>query len=260
MSQIQTGTASVTLGSTNVIASAGNDWTDAQTARSVGSPVFFSVVGNTEVPYQVVSVVDPLHSPSGFWEANLISNYVGATNAAVRYILHKDFTNNLSLPIFSPGDNQTAQLLARAFVAIDSSALATNFNTLVAATFLSTKLTSDSAASTVTTLGNVAGLALPVTIALYYNFRFGIIWNAATATTGIKIGLTTPTATVYTQVGVGNYAAGAGGDTTANYFTMVEGVIVPSATGTLQVQFAAGVAAAGNVVVKQGSFGTAWVL
>ncbi len=120
MAQIQTGTASVVNGDETVIASAGNDWSDAQIALSFGTPVLFSVQGDTEVPYQVVTCTPPNLSASGFWELELTSAYLGLTQTAVPYIIHKDFTNNLQLPIISPGDTQTAQLQARMVEILDT--------------------------------------------------------------------------------------------------------------------------------------------
>jgi hypothetical protein len=43
--------------------------------------------------------------------------------------------------------------------------------------------------------------------------------------------------------------------TATTYVAFIRGVILPSAGGSLQVQHAAEVGAAGNVVVKQGSYG-----
>jgi hypothetical protein len=136
-------------------------------------------------------------------------------------------------------------------------------------------LTADLAVTTSTTLANSTGLSFSVLSGVYYDFEFGVVWRTATATTGIKLGLTTPTFTVFSAMVNGNVAADGtaaewtgslttSGDssslsgaeaTNTDYIAFVRGMILPSANGTLQLQHAAEVAAAGNVTVRQGSFG-----
>lgn len=137
------------------------------------------------------------------------------------------------------------------------------------------KLTADLSATTSTTLANSTGLSFAVLSGSYYWFRFIVLFTSATATTGLKLGATTPTTTIYSaRVQVpsaadgtdsevvgwlsssGDSVIGTGVETTGVvYAARVEGIIIPSADGTLQVQHAAEVGSAGNVVVKQGSAG-----
>lgn len=136
-------------------------------------------------------------------------------------------------------------------------------------------LTADLAVTTSTTLANSTGLSFSVLSGVYYDFEFGVVWRTATATTGLKLGLTTPTFTVFAATVNGQVAAdgaaaewtgalSTSGDSSAlsgaeatntDYIAYIRGMILPSANGTLQVQHAAEVAAAGNVTVRQGSFG-----
>lgn len=136
-------------------------------------------------------------------------------------------------------------------------------------------LTADLAATTSTTLADTTGLSFSVLTGLYYRFFFQILFTSATATTGIKIGLTTPTFTIFTgTVRIPIAADGTAGETQGwlttsgdsvsgsdvpatgtVYSARIDGLIIPSADGTLQVQHAAEAAAAGNVIVKQGSNG-----
>ena len=143
------------------------------------------------------------------------------------------------------------------------------------------KLTADLAGTTSTTLADTTGLVFPVVASTYYFIKFGVIWTTASATTtGIKIGATTPTFTIYAGRVSGHVAAdgtaadfeGAlttSGDSVAlasaeaigtAYLAMVELMILPSANGNVQIQHAAEAAAAGAVVVKQGSFGILQIL
>jgi hypothetical protein len=123
MAQTQDGLVSVTNGSNVVDATTPDmDWTDADTALGFGVPVLFSVQGDTEVPYPVSSItLDAVAPPAGpIWHLTLTSNYVGDTNAAAEYTIHTDFTTNLQIPLPSPGDTQTAQIISRAFETLDT--------------------------------------------------------------------------------------------------------------------------------------------
>jgi hypothetical protein len=142
------------------------------------------------------------------------------------------------------------------------------------------KLTADLGATTSTTLANTTGLSFAVKSGVYYRFHFLVVYTTVTITTGLKVGLTTPTFTIYAATVRGVVAAGAtsaqwtdalssSGDssiqsgvetTVVPYIAEIEGIILPSADGTLQVQHAAEVGAAGNVIVKQGSCGQLWVM
>lgn len=136
------------------------------------------------------------------------------------------------------------------------------------------KLGSDLAATTSTTLANSTGLSFTLASGFYYRFWFGIIFTSATATTGIKIGLTFPSGIFAANVRIpcaadgtdafvdgtiitsGDSVIGTGVETTSTrYLVTIEGIIVTGAAGALQVQHAAEVGAAGNVIVGQGSMG-----
>lgn len=139
------------------------------------------------------------------------------------------------------------------------------------------KITADLGASVSTVLADATGLLLAVKNGVYYAFEFGVLWTTATATTGLKIGLTIPAATIYSAMvnmpvaadgaaaewtgaltASGDSTLGSGAEATGTvYLAQIHGVILPSADGNVQVQYAAEVGAAGNVVVKQGSYGIA---
>lgn len=111
--QVQDGTADVTNGSATVVASPSTDWSDAQVALQQGSPCFFSLVGTTEIPVQVLAATSPAISSSGNWELTLVEPWAGDTLLAQLYMIHKDFTPNAGLAIPSAGDKQWAQMYAR---------------------------------------------------------------------------------------------------------------------------------------------------
>lgn len=142
------------------------------------------------------------------------------------------------------------------------------------ASAITVKLTADLAASTSTTLANAAGLSLAVTAGTYYSFDFVVLFQSAATTTGLRLGLTCPAFTVYSaRVGIPVAADGVAGDLqgwlttsgdsvlgtgvqaiTTTYAATIRGVILPSASGTLQVQYASEVSGSG-VTIKQGSHG-----
>lgn len=112
--QITTGTCSVTNGSATVIASDGNDWSDA----SVGD--LFFVTGVEGVNYFIGAVTPPETSGSGFWELSLTAPYAGTTAAGVEYAISIHFTTVLGLPIPQAGDRRTDLLVARALAILDT--------------------------------------------------------------------------------------------------------------------------------------------
>jgi hypothetical protein len=114
MAQIQSGSVAVVNGNNKVIASAGNDWSQAIVNG------FFSVVGTGEVLYTIASITDPAHSTSGYWEITLSGNYAGVTNATAAYMIHHDFTVRKNFPILNPGDVNTAQIVARLTQMLDA--------------------------------------------------------------------------------------------------------------------------------------------
>jgi hypothetical protein len=126
--QISGGTVTVTNGSSTVVASQYNDWSQAQIALQNGSPVFFSLIGLTQIPVQVSAVTSPQVSASGNWELTLVTPWTQPSTtlpAGDQYVIQKDYTANLHLPLPSGGDQNWAQFLARAFQIIDANIVGT---------------------------------------------------------------------------------------------------------------------------------------
>jgi len=110
--QISSGTVTVTSGSATVEASPNNDWSDVLIALGYGSPVYFMLLGSTEVPRSVVGAQSPSTSASGNWELTLAAPWNGATQVDVAYLIHKDFTLNLGLALATAGEQGWAQLFS----------------------------------------------------------------------------------------------------------------------------------------------------
>lgn len=144
-------------------------------------------------------------------------------------------------------------------------------------------LTADLSGSTSITLADVTGLGFAVAANTRYGFRFVLLYQqASTTTTGIAVGLTIPASPTVFSAGVeifgraANASSGAsfegvitasGGAVTSDqvaatattYPAVVEGVLCNGTNaGTLQLQWAAEVAAAGAITPKQGSYGELW--
>lgn len=137
------------------------------------------------------------------------------------------------------------------------------------------KLTGDLGAVTSTTLTDTTGLAFSVVSGTYYRFEFYIVFRTANTSSGLKVGLTYPSATIaaaHAQIPIaadgtaadfggqitssGDSVVGTGVEATnTDYLAVVRGTILPSANGTLQVQHARGGSSANNVTVKQGTHG-----
>lgn len=137
------------------------------------------------------------------------------------------------------------------------------------------KLTSDLALSTSTTLANT-GPSFNVLAGVYYMFRFLLLYQTAATTTGIKTSVTIPAASrfaAWVQTPVSTAAGGTAnvyadwattsgdavtgtGTPAANvdHFATLEGLIVPSADGTLALQHASEVTTTG-VTVRSGTMG-----
>lgn len=114
--QIRTGTCSVENGSSIVVASAGNDWSQA------GPNSLFSVpnVDGSSVLYTVATVEDPEESESGFWELHLTANYAGTTATGVAYQITKDFSPTLGLSLIAYGDTDTAILINKNLLLVEA--------------------------------------------------------------------------------------------------------------------------------------------
>lgn len=141
------------------------------------------------------------------------------------------------------------------------------------------KLTADGGNRTTATLTDETGLVFALKNGTYYRFTFHLIYTTTVTTSGLKWGLTTPAVTHFAALGRTLVAAdgpaasfdglvNTSGDSivatdaqaiTADQLAIIEGTILPSADGNLQVQ-TANEAAAGTVVTKQGSNGMLWEL
>lgn len=124
------------------------------------------------------------------------------------------------------------------------------------------------------TLVNVTGCSFAVLAGLYYEFEFLVPFRSTVATVGLKLGLTFPAVTRFACKGMIPIAvAGAGSDLqgfitasggsvigtavpaiNTDYLAVVSGIIVPSANGTVQLQFAAETTGA-TVTCRQGTLG-----
>lgn len=136
-----------------------------------------------------------------------------------------------------------------------------------------------SVSTTSTTPVNATDLVFPVLNGRFYKFRFEVVARTAAANHGIGFTVTTPTVTrlaahAYMQVsgaGVATFDIGQittsgtliqfGGFPAANQDTLaiIEGIIVPSADGNVQLQIATENAAT-QVSIESGSFGLLWDL
>jgi len=134
------------------------------------------------------------------------------------------------------------------------------------------RLTADEPAKVNATLTDT-GLSFAVTSGVYYRFRFHILYSSSATSIGIKIGLTTPAFTRFGAIvrvlagsssnlgeHTGAITASGGSVVTpnvvtinTNYVAVIEGVLLPSANGTLMVQYASEATTA--VTMKQGSSG-----
>jgi len=139
------------------------------------------------------------------------------------------------------------------------------------------KRTIDTTNSVATPIG-VGDMAFAVTSGTYYAFKFIILYSTGATTTGIKLSLTFPTATVQSAnvLIFGQTTDGAttepwagtinsSGDVVTStgvavinvpYVAIVEGTILPSSNGSLQLRFSPEVAAAATI--KRGSLGYIW--
>lgn len=133
-----------------------------------------------------------------------------------------------------------------------------------------TVLSSD-IATTSTTIANVTGLSFSVTSGLTYKFRFFITYTSAATTTGSRWSINGPSATflyyfssysltttsITNNQGLSGYdvpaAANATSAATGSNIAIIEGIIKPSANGTVIARFASEVS--GNAITaKTGSF------
>ena len=138
----------------------------------------------------------------------------------------------------------------------------------------SIKITSDYS-TTVTTNVGITGLLFAITAGTYYRFKFTVIYQSAATTTGLAVSANIPAVTTF-SAGVllpnsgatsalrgyltanNGLATGAGTPTTTGlYIVEVDGLILPSSSGNLQMQFASEINAS-TVTIKAGTNGLLW--
>lgn len=137
----------------------------------------------------------------------------------------------------------------------------------------SVKKTADQRNTTVI-LADISGLSFAVLDGTYYAFRFLIPFRSVATTTGLVLALTIPSVTTFTATArIPVTADGTGGErqgwitssgdevvgegveaTGTDYLAIIEGMILPSADGTLQAQFRSEVNTSA-VTVRQGACG-----
>jgi hypothetical protein len=138
------------------------------------------------------------------------------------------------------------------------------------------ELTADATAVVGTAYGDAcAGLNLAVTNGVTIRFQFMLFWVANATTTGARFSLNGPahtrltysvrhntTATVFPLRDIGTaydqpFTIGTASDAAEN-LCLIEGLLLPSASGTLAVRSAAEVISPGSVTVKAGSSVLYW--
>lgn len=107
MSQVTTGSVSVTSGSASIVGS-GTDWATSVTAGSIFT------IASSGVPYVIGAVADDTH-------ATLTSVYAGSTASGQAYRITTSFTPTRGLPYPEHGDLDTATILKRAMLILDQS-------------------------------------------------------------------------------------------------------------------------------------------
>lgn len=106
MSQYRTGTVSVTTGDATVTGS-GTTWLANLAAGAV-----FTVIGS-RVPYVVASITDDTH-------LELTAPYTGLSYSGLAYAVTTSFTPELGIPYVEAGDVDTATVLKRSMLTIES--------------------------------------------------------------------------------------------------------------------------------------------
>ena len=174
-------------------------------------------------------------------------------------IIVNDGTNSVRLPVGSDGQALIANSTAPNGVNWD----APNYRNLVT-------LNSDVASTASTAFQDVTGLSFPVTAGTTYRFKATIIYTASATTVGSRWAVNGPASptllaynSVWTLTATTNSAANAAAydtgtasatsATTAGNIATVEGIIIPSASGTFIIRFAPETATASGTVVKAGS-------
>ena len=136
------------------------------------------------------------------------------------------------------------------------------------------KLTADATAITSSTPAAVAGLLFTLTSGTYYTFKFLLLVQTSDATVGPRLGLSLPAFTTFGATVTALFAADGAAATwtgaltvdddyttltdlpaaSTSYLVTVEGVILPSGAGDVQI-IAAREGATGTITIKQASAG-----
>jgi hypothetical protein len=134
-------------------------------------------------------------------------------------------------------------------------------------------LAADRPVTTTTTLVNTTGLSFAVTAGSLYRFMAMVVFRSGTSTIGLKLGATVPAFTVYgasVLVPIANDGTAAAfhgwltssGDSVVgtavaaintDFVATVHGMLVPSASGTVQVQHASDATGSAGITVRRGS-------
>jgi hypothetical protein len=130
------------------------------------------------------------------------------------------------------------------------------------------RLTADLAANSATALADATGLSFAVVAGQVYRFQFWVIFQSAALTTGIQLSVNAPASSALAynvaipisataQVlgfrrAVNVASVGTGVDAiTANLLATVEGIIAPTASGTLQLRYSSEIAASAVTIKAQ---------
>ncbi len=129
---------------------------------------------------------------------------------------------------------------------------------------------SDSASIASIACQNVTGASFPVTSGVTYRFHATIVHTASATTLGVGYGASGPATSLFSLTGVSTLSTGlisGAGNSAVNSCTnvtasslattgtadTVDGIIIPSASGTFQLQFSPETATANGIIIKAGS-------
>jgi len=184
-----------------------------------------------------------------------------------------NFINNTALVPYTPGTRlNDSMVVVRALVNAKQDALisGTNIKTINGESLLgSTNISISGSGPTrvflpndvinnnavANTIADISGLSFPVTANTTYQFKFFIVYSSAATTTGSRWGINGPAATfmnyrshytltatsITNNAGLSGYnlpAASSASSLTSNNIAIIEGIIRPSASGTVIARFA----------------------
>jgi hypothetical protein len=252
---------------------------------SNGTTASFATISNSSLTggaYSAITGVGTLTSGSlgsGFTQVAVAQGGTGATAKTAAFdnlsplttqgdIIYHDGTNNVRLAKGTAAQVLTMNGGATAPSWVTPSAGTSNYRTLVT-------LVSDVASTASTSFQNITGLSFSVTSGTTYRFYALLVYTASATTIGLKGSLTSPAITLlaYTTrtplaaagTASNEWVNGAAttdaaaitsstsSATTTGNIMIIEGVIKPSASGTLQLRFAPETATASGIVIKAGS-------